>query len=330
MQGIDTFESLIAFLGSKSGLRMSHIYKPVMLLGVIRRGGQATKQQIAEDFALSDTQQVDYYRKRIVHPMPGKRLVRDGLLQKDGEVYRLDGPLATLTQEQEEIVREVLEQRITDYLDTRYPFGDSNNDAVRGSVRYEILKRAGNRCELCGASSRDIQIDVDHITPRSKGGSNDPDNLQALCRTCNAQKRNQDDTDFRAVHAAYAHREEACVFCRTGELTVVSENSLAFVLRDRFPVTPLHTLIIPRRHVADYGATTQAEVTAINRLALEQREWIAEEDAAATGFNLGVNCGADAGQTIFHAHMHLIPRRTADVAEPRGGVRHTIPGKGAY
>jgi len=161
-------------------------------------------------------------------------------------------------------------------------------------------------------------------------GSFHTDNLQPLCRTGNAQKRNHDDTDFCAVHAAYAHREEACLFCCTGELTVVAENRLAFVLRDRFPVTPLHTLIIPKRHVADYGATTQAEVTAINRLALEQREWIAQEDAAVTGFNLGVNCGAGARQTIFHAHMHLIPRRRADVAEPRDGMPHMIPGKGVY
>jgi ATP adenylyltransferase len=327
---ISNFAELVEFLSSKSGLRMSHIYKPVMLLGVIRRGGQATRQQIAEDFALSDTQQVDYYRRNVVQKMPGVRLIRDGLLVKDGDTYRLDGVLADLTPEQADIVCQVLTDRMNGYLDMRYPFGDSNNDAVRGSVRYEVLRRAGGRCELCGASSRDTQIDVDHIIPRAKGGSNDLDNLQALCRTCNAQKRDRDDTDFQALHRAYDHREADCIFCQLPANRIIAQNRLALVLRDKFPVTKLHTLVIPRRHIADYGAATQAEVTAMNRLVWEQRSAIQAADASVTGFNIGLNCGEDAGQTIFHAHMHLIPRRSGDVAEPRGGVRHLMPGKGSY
>ena len=84
-----TFSQLKDFLRSKTGLRMSHIYKPVMLLSVIRNGGAATKREIAESFVLSDSDQIDYYRKKIVHSMPGNRLVRDSLLSKDGETYRL-------------------------------------------------------------------------------------------------------------------------------------------------------------------------------------------------------------------------------------------------
>lgn len=330
MKHNESFQALVEFLTSKSGLRMSHIYKPVMLLGVIRRGGRASKQDIAEDFALSDHQQVDYYRTKVVQPMPGKRLVRDGLLRKLGNDYFLDGLMSELTGEQMSVVCNALEERITDYLDMRYPFGDSNNDAVRGSVRYEVLRRAGGRCELCGVTSRDMQIDVDHVVPRAKGGTNDADNLQALCRTCNAQKRDRDDTNFRLLHEAYTHREDGCIFCHLEEAKIVSGNRLALVVRDAFPVTPMHTLIIPRRHVDDYGSATQAEVTAMNRLAVEQREFIRSEDDTVTGFNIGVNCGVDAGQTIFHAHMHLIPRRAGDVSEPRGGVRNTIPGEGAY
>jgi diadenosine tetraphosphate (Ap4A) HIT family hydrolase len=330
-QLITNFDELIEFLQSKRGLQMSHIYKPVMLLSVINRGGRATKRDVATDFALSDTQQVEFYRSKIVHKMPGWRLVRDGLLDYDGEAYAATGVLATLNSDQKAVVREVLSARINDYLDTRkYPFGDSNNDAVRGSVRYEVLKRAGGRCELCGESSRNVQIDVDHIIPRSKQGSNDPSNLQALCRTCNAQKRDRDDTDFHALHEAYAHREQDCIFCQLPAKRIIAQSPLALVFRDQFPVTELHTLIIPRRHIPDYDAATQAEVTAMNRLVQEQRAVIQSADPLVTGFNIGLNCGEDAGQTIFHAHMHLIPRRTGDVAEPRGGVRHVMPGKGSY
>ena len=146
---------------------MSHIYKPVMLLAVIRSGGKANKRQIAEQFVLNDAQQVDYYRSKIVHPMPGKRLIRDGLLEKHGDTYQLTGLLSKLTSQQMAEVEAVLEGRITSYLEGRNPFGDSNHDAVAGSVRYEVLRRAGSRCELCGVSSRDMQIDVDHITHSS-------------------------------------------------------------------------------------------------------------------------------------------------------------------
>jgi len=190
------YGDLKRFLVSKTGLRMAHIYKPAMLLKILRSGGESTKEQIAKEFLLRDASQIDFYRRKIVHSMPGTRLVRDGLLKKDGESYRLTGLISKLSPSQREEVETILEQRITDYLEMRNPFGDSNLDAVPGSVRFEVLKRSGGRCELCGTSSRDNQIDVDHIVPRAKGGSNDISNLQALCRTCNAQKRDRDDTDF--------------------------------------------------------------------------------------------------------------------------------------
>ena len=79
MRDIANYDDLKHFLASKSGLRMSHIYKPSMLLTVMRKGGMASKQAIAGDFLLRDSNQVDYYRRKIVHPMPGRRLVRDGL-----------------------------------------------------------------------------------------------------------------------------------------------------------------------------------------------------------------------------------------------------------
>jgi ATP adenylyltransferase len=328
---IGSFEELIAFLSSKSGLRMSHIYKPVMLLAVIRAGGAATKREIAEQFLRRDTQQIDYYRRKVVHPMPGKRLVRDGLLEKDGDAYKLAGLLSSLTPEQKAEVEAVLEERIASYMtERRNPFGDSNQDAVAGSARYEVLRRAGSRCELCGISSQEVQIDVDHIVPRAKGGNNDLSNLQALCRTCNSQKRDRDDTDFRALHAAYDERVADCLFCGIEQERVVASNALAYAIRDGFPVTEHHTLVIPKRHVADYFELTQAEVNAVNRLLHEQRAALQKLDATVTGFNIGMNCGEDAGQTIFHCHIHLIPRRAGDVESPRGGVRHTVPGKGSY
>ena len=98
----------------------------------------------------------------------------------------------------------------------------------------------------------------------------------------------------------------------------------------RFPVTELHTLIIPKRHAADYFDLYQPELNAIHQMLTEQRQVILDVDATVLRFNVGVNSGSDAGQTIFHAHIHLIPRREGDVVDPRGGVRGVIPIRQGY
>ena len=89
-------------------------------------------------------------------------------------------------------------------------------------------------------------------------------------------------------------------------------------------------MIIPKRHAKTYFDLGQAEVNAINELIHSEREKLEKSDPSISGFNVGINCGEDAGQTIFHCHIHLIPRRNGDVENPKGGVRHTIPGKGFY
>ncbi len=128
-------------------------------------------------------------------------------------------------------------------------------------------------------------------------------------------------------------RRDDCLFCniQTNERTrIIAENELAYVIRDGFPVTPEHTLIIPKRHAIDYFELVQSEVNAINALMHEQKRLLTLDDPTIKGFNIGMNCGEVAGQTIFHCHVHLIPRRKGDVENPRGGVRHVIAGKGFY
>jgi len=111
---------------------------------------------------------------------------------------------------------------------------------------------------------------------------------------------------------------------------IISKNTLAFAVRDGFPVTDGHTLFIPKRHAIDYFELSQAEINAINQLMTEQKDSLKDSDKTVEGFNIGMNCGEVAGQTIFHCHVHLIPRRKGDVENPRGGVRHIIAGKGFY
>ena len=111
---------------------------------------------------------------------------------------------------------------------------------------------------------------------------------------------------------------------------IIAENKLAFAIRDGFPVTEGHTLVIPKRHAEDYFELTAEELLACDDLLRQIRGDILEADSGVQGFNIGMNVGAAAGQTIFHCHIHLIPRRSGDVENPRGGVRHLIPGKGDY
>lgn len=166
--------------------------------------------------------------------------------------------------------------------------------------------------------------------PRSRGGKDDPDNLQALCYSCNSMKRDRDATDFRQVRESYGHRQPGCPFCEMPADSLVRENELAYAVRDAFPVTPLHTLVIPKRHVRGYFELGRPELNACHRLLEREKETIEEQDDSVKGFNVGVNNGELAGQTIFHCHVHLIPRRKGDVEDPTGGVRNVIPGKGDY
>jgi diadenosine tetraphosphate (Ap4A) HIT family hydrolase len=148
---------------------------------------------------------------------------------------------------------------------------------------------------------------------------------------CNAGKRDTDSTDFRGLQASYALREAGCVFCALeGSGRVLLENELALCIADAYPVTPAHSLVIPRRHVADGLALHQPEWNAVVELLKLRREQLSAQDATISGWNVGLNSGEAAGQTVFHAHWHLIPRRDGDCEEPRGGVRGVITGRQGY
>jgi diadenosine tetraphosphate (Ap4A) HIT family hydrolase len=120
-----------------------------------------------------------------------------------------------------------------------------------------------------------------------------------------------------------------CPFCHleTNRIRLESEFAVAFL--DGFPVTQGHTLVIPKRHVASLFELPDEEQAAVWRLVAQVRASLVAE-LRPDGFNVGVNDGTAAGQTVMHAHVHIIPRRQGDVAEPRGGVRWIMPNKASY
>jgi diadenosine tetraphosphate (Ap4A) HIT family hydrolase/5-methylcytosine-specific restriction endonuclease McrA len=328
--GTYDFAALADFIQHR--MRMSHVYQPVMLIQLLKNGGVASTEEIARALLAQDQSQIEYYQA-ITRDMVGAVLRRRGLVSKEGKVYRLIGWEKLRGDETQELI-DLCQRRLESYLAKRgdriFEHRRKSAGYVSGTLRYEVLKRAGFHCELCGISAENKALEVDHIVPRNHEGTDDLSNLQALCYSCNAMKRDRDATDFRAVRASYVHRADGCTFCAIPSERVVEENELACAIRDGFPVTPGHTLIIPKRHAPDYFSLHQSEINACNGLLKLMRGKILSDDAAVTGFNIGVNNGEDAGQTIFHCHIHLIPRRKGDVERPRGGVRHLIPGKGEY
>ena len=122
-----------------------------------------------------------------------------------------------------------------------------------------------------------------------------------------------------------------CPFCKmVSEGTYEKNLGSVVAFEDIFPVTPGHTLIIPLRHTRDYFTLTDEEHLDITQMIYMLKEQISAQDPEVTGFNIGINCGSSAGQTVFHAHMHLIPRRHGDTDRPHGGVRGVIPCKQSF
>jgi len=111
-----------------------------------------------------------------------------------------------------------------------------------------------------------------------------------------------------------------CLFCNYDKNQYILENDLAFALYDHFPVNEGHTLIIPKRHFSSFFDASEEEVLAIYDL-IHKSKAIIDKKYSPTGYNIGVNIGEDAGQTIMHLHIHIIPRYKGDVENPKGGVR---------
>ena len=119
-----------------------------------------------------------------------------------------------------------------------------------------------------------------------------------------------------------------CIFCHL-DRSILAETERSFALLDAYPVSSGHTLVIPKRHVVSIWDMTAEEYADAFNL-VRQAKNILQLKFQPQGFNIGVNCGEAAGQSVFHAHIHIIPRYDGDVLRPKGGVRNIIPGKGNY
>jgi len=322
------FENLIDFIENK--MKLSHIYQPLLIKSLVESGGTATIRQLAHEFLSQDESQLQYYEKRIKE-MPLRVLRKHEVVSKDGDLVSLN--IKKLTFEQKAQIKMLCEKKLQEFVVKRglgiWDYRLLDTDPVPDSLRYRVLKESGGRCALCGVTKKERPLDVDHIKPKSKGGKNVYENLQVLCSKCNRSKSNKDQTDFRDDLAPEGDPE--CSFCYDNvKSRIVDEFDSVFAIKDGYPVTDGHLLIIPKRHFQDYFSISGKERTDAENLIRILQKRISKKDSSVTGFNIGVNSGESAGQTIFHTHIHLIPRRDGDIPNPRGGVRGVIPDRMSY
>ena len=322
-----TFDQLIEFIENR--MSMSHIYQPLLIKSLIESGGSATIRQLANSFLLQDESQILYYKKRIKE-MPVKVLKKHGIVDHSGDLVTLN--TKRLNFEQKAHVKMLCEQKLQEYIVKRglsiWDYRLLDSSPVPDNLYYKVLKDSYGRCALCGATKKERPLHVDHIKPRSKGGQTVYENLQVLCSKCNQAKSNKDDTDFRNE---LFDSDPECPFCYENlKPRILEENDAALAIIDGFQVSDWHCLIIPKRHTPDYFSLTRKEKQDADAIIRILKTRISESDQSVSGFNIGINCGESAGQTIFHAHIHLIPRRDGDTPNPRGGVRGVIPDKMNY
>jgi diadenosine tetraphosphate (Ap4A) HIT family hydrolase len=120
-----------------------------------------------------------------------------------------------------------------------------------------------------------------------------------------------------------------CPFCPLPTDRIISESDYTITIRDSFPVSEGHTLIIPKRHVQSFFELHAIEKAAVLQ-ALDEAKEALDKEFSPDGYNIGINDGEAAGQTVMHLHVHLIPRYEGDTEDPRGGVRHVFPEKAKY
>ena len=323
-----TYAELEEFISNK--MTMSHIYQPLLIRSLVESGGTATLRQLAQAFLLQDESQLKYYEDKI-KAMPLKVLKNHGVVSKDGDLISLS--ISKLSFEQKAHIKMLCEQKLQEFIVKRglglWDYRMLDTDPVSGTLRNRVLQEADGRCELCGATKKERPLDIDHIIPRSRGGKNTYENLQVLCSKCNRAKGNKDKTDLKGFQTP--DHDPNCLFCSEDlRGRIVKEYNLVFAIEDAYPVTERHHLVIPKRHTADYFSMTADEKKDAETLLVMLKKRLSDADTTIKGFNVGMNCGEVAGQTIPHAHIHLIPRREGDMDDPKGGVRGVIPEKQKY
>jgi len=196
-------------------------------------------------------------------------------------------------------------------------------ERIKNEAFVDVLPRF-HTVGLEQVPGRFFEYDSEHLTltPHAYEVLSDSDRRASLMKEVQARW-----AELEAKFVANRDRRKDCVFCN--HRAVVLENDLAYAVNDAFPVTPGHMLVVPKRHFASFFEASKDEREALLEL-INDCKILLDERQRPDGYNIGVNVGRAAGQTIMHVHIHLIPRKLGDVSDPRGGVRGVIPERRVY
>lgn len=318
--------NLRQFLTKK--MKMTGPYQPMVIKRLLVNGGKATLNEIAKELSARDPQSIEYFEKRL-KVYPKKVLKSHDVAELNGhEFILIESDLSKIEAEQ---LIQICEEKLESYY-AKLPEFDELNDGW-GRKRILLIEKHPY-CSLCGArptKNSEVELDIDHIMPTSKGGSDDFENLQVLCHRCNRAKGNHLLKSSKEVHSQYLRKDPTCIFCEIKrDRSILYENDYILAFEDKFPVSKGHTLIVPKRHIESALELTDVEMVTIFQYFKERTEWLKKNDNSIKGFNAGFNIGEAGGQTIFHAHFHVIPRRIGDTENPKGGIRCVLPEKQRY
>lgn len=306
-------------------MKMSGLYQPVIIKQLIQNDGKASLESIAKELATLDEEAIeDYVQKLKVHPKAV--LKKHGIAEIQDNSYELRIELGDTKNN----LLSLCQEKIETFMEQR---GIEPGRSAGWGIKRVKLLRDHPYCTLCGArpsKDNEVELDIDHIEPASKGGSDDVSNLQVLCAQCNRAKGNHLIISAKVVHETHLKNIADCIFCQLPQDRIKYSNEYILVIEDAYPVSQGHTLIIPLRHVSTALDLNDIESVCILKKARELCDSLKQQDSSIDGFNLGFNVGSAAGQTVDHCHFHIIPRRAGDVQDPTGGIRNVIPGKGKY
>lgn len=239
------YAKLYNFINKK--MRMTHIYQPIMIKELLESDGHsATAESIAKKFIDWDDSLLEYYKGRVL-VWPRKTLVSHGVVRYENDTFTLC--LDDISEEQRKRLIELCDNKTDEYVD-KYPNREgvkSNRTPITGGLRYDVIARAKGFCQACGIHSSKRSLDVDHIIPASMGGTNNIENLQALCFKCNRDKRNRDKTDF--VLWQKRIKNQKCKLCNTDG---IYDSPMASFAPSGNPDIPHEHLIFPKRHVTSF------------------------------------------------------------------------------
>jgi len=291
------------FLENK--MKISGPYQPLIIKHLLMNGGKVNLQNIAEELCYRDQNNVNYYIAKL-KIYPKKVLSHHNIAKIVDDHFVFNDDVLVEDSEKDSLIN-FCEEKIKNYYSNIEIESEVNSGWGRKRV---ILLERNPYCSLCGSKPNgEIELDIDHIIPVSKGGTDDLENLQVLCHRCNRGKGNYLLKSSVEIKKASLHVQADCAFCAIDEKQIIFQNDYASVVCDPGPATHDHIHVIPKRHVSSGLDLTSIEIVNIHQLAQQYCAQLTSSDPTILGFNMGFDIGTVAGQTVPHASLYLIPKR---------------------